>query len=65
MLVLTVSRRSEETGHTEPVLAISDPAVVHRLLRDVAQLADEDESPMSDRRMHGGAVGREKAVGDE
>jgi len=42
VLFLTVSRH-DDTGRTETLLAVNDPAIVRRVLRDIAALSANEE----------------------
>jgi len=42
VLFLTVSRH-DDTGRTETLVAINDPVIVRRVLRDIAELSADGE----------------------
>jgi len=44
MLVVTVSRR-DANGHSVPLLALNDPAIVRTVLRAVTHLASDGNDP--------------------
>ncbi len=48
MLVLTVSRRDAD-GHSVPLLAVNDPAIVRQVLRAVTKLTTDADGSVQTR----------------